>query len=244
MKAIAATAGLTAMVMSLSLPALLLAQEPPVEPAPVEPVPTEPAPEVPPPPADGGVVGGGEEATASEQTSTPVAPVLAKGAASVNMVDYAFSPATVTINVGDTVSWTNTGEEDHDAAGSGFSTGTVTPGSSGSATFSSGGTFAYVCSFHPDMKGTVVVNDTSSGGTGGDKDGDGTVDPTTGAPLGTEAAATTSADAAGTANGLPATGETEAPLLILGIGLFACGGLAATLARWRSRESNLPLRLG
>ncbi len=37
----------------------------------------------------------------------------------------------------------------------------------------------------------------------------------------------------------PPPGETEAPLLILGIGLFACGGLAAALARWRSRESAL-----
>ena len=92
------------------------------------------------------------------------------------------------------------------------------------------------------MKGTVVVNDPSSGP---EKTGDdGAVDPTTGAPLGTEAAAVASSDAAGTADALPASGENEAPLLILGTGLLACGALASILARWRARETALPLRLG
>ena len=42
----------------------------------------------------------------------------------------------------------------------------------------------------------------------------------------------------------PPPGETEPPLLILGLGLFGCGGLAAALARWREREETLLLRLG
>ena len=129
MKATLATAGLCTMVLSLAVPAMLLAQEPaPATPVPVEEAPAEPPPVEPPPaeepPAEPPAA---EEAppAVSSQASAPAPAPVAKASASVQMIDYAFSPASVTINVGDSVNWSNTGEEDHDAAGSGFSTGTV-----------------------------------------------------------------------------------------------------------------------
>lgn len=228
------------LAVSLALPGLILAQEPvapPVEeaPPPTETVPEEPAPEV---PAESPPTTPVPEPPPTETAEPPPAPAsVAKASAAVSMVDYSFSPATVTINVGDSVTWTNNGEEDHDAAGNGFSTGTVAPGASGSATFSSAGRFAYICTFHPGMKGTVVVSDT--GGSGTTPSEDGTVDPETGAPIGSEAAAGAAADAAGSADALPASGEPEGPLVVLGAGLLACGLVAMALARWRSREGML-----
>ncbi len=247
MRALAVGLSVGVLTVSLAAPGLLAAQEPepapPAPPAPEEPVAPEPAPPPPetaPPPEEATPPAEPEPAAPPAPETATAAPLVAKGSASVSMVDFAFSPATVTIAVGDTVTWVNNGAEDHDAAGSGFSTGTIGPGSSGSATFSSAGTFSYICNFHPDdMKGTVVVND-SGGTTSGTDDGPETgVDPETGAPLGTEAAAGAAPGAAGTADALPASGEAEAPLAILGLGLLGCGLLATALARWRLRETAL-----
>ena len=230
---IAISAGVLA--ISMTLPALLYAQEaPPATPAetapPAEapPVPTDPAD----PAADPGDPAAGTTTTqvaGTQTTPTATAPVP-KGSAAVQMRDFSFSPASVTVNVGDSVTWSNTGAEDHDAASSGFSTGTVPPGGSATETFSSAGTFSYVCSFHPQMKGTVNVVGTTGPGNEGE-----TGTGTTAAP-GTEAAAVAGADAAGSSSALPSTGQEEPPLLILGLGLVGCGAMAALLARWRERE--------
>ena len=243
MRSAAGAASIFVFAVSLALPGLLMAQEP-VEPAPPAPAPpAEEAPPAPPPDPATPPTSPPPEPAAPPPVQTEVAettaapPPVAKGAATVSMVDYAFSPATVTVNPGDTVTWINSGEEDHDAVGSGFSTGTVSPGGSGAATFSSAGSFAYVCSFHPDMKGTVVVNDTSAGGPT-TEDGT-TIDPETGAPIGSEEAAGAAAGAAGSADALPASGEPEAPLVVFGVGLLGCGLMATALARWRSRETAL-----
>ena len=82
------------------------------------------------------------------------------------IADYSFSPATITVNVGDTVTWTNQGKQPHTATASdgSFNTGTLHTGQSGSHTFTKAGTFAYICSIHPFMHGTVVVQGSSSGG--------------------------------------------------------------------------------
>jgi hypothetical protein len=133
------------------------------------------------------------------------------------MADFSFSPATVTVDQGDTVTWTNAGPaEPHTATGAGFDTGEVAVGSSGSATFAEAGSFAYVCSLHPEMTGKVEV--LAIGG-GGGQDG---ADPDTAAP-GSEAAAVAAPDAAGTATKLPSTGLVAAPLALIGMGLLAFG---------------------
>jgi plastocyanin len=79
--------------------------------------------------------------------------------ASVTIANFAFDPATVTVNVGDSVTWTNDDGTAHTAtAGDGsFDTGNIGGGQSATVTFDTAGTFAYVCSIHPQMAGTVVV---------------------------------------------------------------------------------------
>jgi plastocyanin len=78
--------------------------------------------------------------------------------------DFKFSPASITIHVGDTITWTNNGPTDHTATATNgsFDTGDLKKGQSASHTFTQAGTFSYVCSIHPFMHGTVVVVGSSS----------------------------------------------------------------------------------
>ena len=77
----------------------------------------------------------------------------------VDIRDFAYSPRTVEIRVGDTVRWTNRDSVAHSAtaANGSFDTGLLSEGESGSVRFTSAGTYRYVCTPHPDMTGTVVV---------------------------------------------------------------------------------------
>ena len=95
------------------------------------------------------------------------------------MLDYSFSPATITVDVGDSVTWVNAGEEPHNAVGDNFSTSLVDPGESGSKSFATAGTFSYICTVHPQMKGTVKV--VGAAQTGGGSDDAGTASGTAGA---------------------------------------------------------------
>jgi plastocyanin len=71
----------------------------------------------------------------------------------------AYSPATLTIAVGDTVTWMNNDVQAHTATASGgaFDSGTMIPGQSFSFTFTTAGSFAYTCNFHAEMTGTITV---------------------------------------------------------------------------------------
>jgi plastocyanin len=90
----------------------------------------------------------------------------AQGAASVAIVDFAFDPGSVTVDVGGTVTWTNQGAVAHTvtADDGSFDSGTVDAGGSFSFTFETAGTFSYHCAIHPNMVGTVVVNGGSTDG--------------------------------------------------------------------------------
>src|SRR2546423_3003395 len=103
---------------------------------------------------------GGRAAPVAATGDTPVPkpkpkPVKAAAAGSVTIKDFSFAPKSISINVGETVSWTNTGKQPHTATGSGFDTGTLKQGQSAPHTFNTAGTFNYICTIHPFMKGTV-----------------------------------------------------------------------------------------
>jgi amicyanin len=100
------------------------------------------------PPTPSDVTGSTTEATAAPQ-----------GPNAVNINNFKFEPATLTVPVGTTVTWTNQDEEPHTVVakdGSFHSPGLDTHGSY-SHTFAAAGTFDYICSIHPFMTGTVVV---------------------------------------------------------------------------------------
>jgi plastocyanin len=94
--------------------------------------------------------------SAASATSGSAAPV---GGNAVGITDFAFSPATLTVPVGATVTWTNHDAEPHTVAandGSFHSPGMDTDATY-TYTFTNAGTFDYICSIHPSMHGTVVV---------------------------------------------------------------------------------------
>jgi plastocyanin len=78
---------------------------------------------------------------------------------SVTIKDFEFTPATVTIKVGGTVTWTNNGPSTHtvNADDGSFDSGSLSQGKTFSHTFQTAGTFSYHCSPHPFMKANVVV---------------------------------------------------------------------------------------
>jgi plastocyanin len=77
---------------------------------------------------------------------------------------FAFSPASLTIKSGTTVTWKNTTAVPHTVTsddGKSFDSGTANPIAAQSGTFSftfaTPGTFAYQCAIHPFMKATISV---------------------------------------------------------------------------------------
>jgi plastocyanin len=96
----------------------------------------------------------------SGSASAPAASDAPQGANAVNISNFAFAPATLTVAAGTTVTWTNKDEEPHTVVssdGSTFHSPGLDTGKTFSFTFPNAGTFDYICSIHPMMHGTVVV---------------------------------------------------------------------------------------
>lgn len=83
----------------------------------------------------------------------------AASAGAVSIANFAFSPASITVAVGKSVTWTNNDSATHTVTWDDGSAGSdrLAPGASYSRTFTTAGTFTYHCSIHTSMKGTVVV---------------------------------------------------------------------------------------
>lgn len=79
----------------------------------------------------------------------------------VSIQDFAFVESTLEIPVGTTVTWTNNDATPHTVTSTDgvFDSGGLDSGETFSFTFDSPGEFAYFCSFHPGMQGTIVVTD-------------------------------------------------------------------------------------
>lgn len=71
----------------------------------------------------------------------------------------AFSPAELTVAVGDTVVFTNQDGAPHSgtANDTSFDTGILSKGESGTTTLTKAGTLDYFCVVHPMMKGKIIV---------------------------------------------------------------------------------------
>lgn len=84
------------------------------------------------------------------------APAAAAGH-QVMMMNYAYSATTLTVRVGDTITWTNHDDAPHDVVAGGFRSPLLQKGQSWTFTVSAAGTYPYYCSVHPDMRAQVVV---------------------------------------------------------------------------------------
>jgi plastocyanin len=86
-------------------------------------------------------------------------PVARAADHAVLIQDLAFGPATMTVAVGDTVTWTNADSAPHtvSAENGAFDSGNLDEGQAFSFTFTAPGTYAYRCDYHSEMTGTIVV---------------------------------------------------------------------------------------
>jgi plastocyanin len=79
----------------------------------------------------------------------------------VKIANFAFSPATLTVGEGARLTVTNDDSTTHTFTaddGHSFDTGSIDPGSAGTVSAPESGRYAYHCSIHPFMHGTLVVH--------------------------------------------------------------------------------------
>jgi amicyanin len=88
--------------------------------------------------------------------SAGVSPSVAAGP-TVTIKDFKFSPATLNVKVGTTVTFVQEDSVPHNVTGGILQSPTLTTGQTYTATFTKAGTYPYICSIHPFMHGTVVV---------------------------------------------------------------------------------------
>jgi len=111
--------------------------------------------------------------TAPVATQAPAASVAAPASAAaaaaptcggssgqaVGIANFSFSPGTISVSSGSTVTWTNSDSATHTVTfDNGPDCGQVASGSSVTASLSGPGSYSYHCKIHPQMKGTVTVS--------------------------------------------------------------------------------------
>jgi plastocyanin len=77
----------------------------------------------------------------------------------VDIKNFMFTPMTVTVDEGDTVTWTNRDQVPHTVAEKNhkFRSAALDTGDTYSHTFDTAGTYDYFCTLHPQMFAHIVV---------------------------------------------------------------------------------------
>ncbi len=96
--------------------------------------------------------------TSSTGAATPVA------TDSVDIKDFAFSPANITVKKGTKVTWMNKDGASHtvtsdDDSAVKFDSGSMANGQTFVMTFDKAGQYSYHCNFHPQMTGSITVTE-------------------------------------------------------------------------------------
>ena len=83
----------------------------------------------------------------------------AESDSNIEMANFAFSPALLTIPVGASVTWKNTDAADRTTTSSDelWQSDRLGAGEEFSVAFDQAGEFTFFCSIHPSMKGTITV---------------------------------------------------------------------------------------
>jgi plastocyanin len=96
----------------------------------------------------------------SSSTSAGASTAPLSGHVKVDISNFMYSPAVLTVKVGSTITVTNDDDAEHTATSNTegvFDTGTLNKGQSMSFKVNKVGTFSYHCSFHAFMHGTIKV---------------------------------------------------------------------------------------
>ena len=88
-----------------------------------------------------------------------LAPAAMAADTTIDIAGFAFSPPSVTVKVGDTVTWANSDAQGHTATADNgaWDTGRISGNTSKSVTMTKAGTFSYHCAIHETMTATLVV---------------------------------------------------------------------------------------
>jgi plastocyanin len=104
---------------------------------------------------------GSSSGSSSKSSATPAATQTApSGAAKATIKNFTFTPGSLTVKAGTTVTFTNQDSANHNVTFSDKSIkgiANLRTNQSGKVSFAKAGSYAYVCTYHPGMKGTVVV---------------------------------------------------------------------------------------
>jgi plastocyanin len=104
---------------------------------------------------------GGDGATPSASAAPPASSgtAAASSGSTVEIDNFMFMPATLTVPAGTTVTWKFDDSTQHTvtAADKSFASPPMAGGQTYTHTFTAAGTVAYHCSIHPFMTGTIIV---------------------------------------------------------------------------------------
>lgn len=119
----------------------------------------------------------------------------------VTIQNFAYAPASISVPVGTTISWTNRDSTAHTVTSNSgaFDSGIMNAGASYSFTFNQAGTFAYHCEIHPFMVASITVTGSAAAAPA--------------APTAARAPVANTGGAAPTRASAPSSGGTTAPVL-------------------------------
>ncbi|HEY5684896.1 MAG TPA: plastocyanin/azurin family copper-binding protein, partial [Acidimicrobiia bacterium] len=101
---------------------------------------------------------GSSAATSTTGASSTTSTEVEAETFEVNIENFRFVPASITVRVGDTVRWKlESGTHTTTSSTDVWDSDSMTAGDRFSHTFDQPGTYAYFCVFHPGMQGSVVV---------------------------------------------------------------------------------------
>jgi plastocyanin len=100
-----------------------------------------------------------QPATTQSASSAQSGTSAAAGGTAVSVANFSFSPGTLTVPAGSTVTWTFKDSTDHNvtADDKSFASKNSSSGATYSFHFTKAGTYSYMCTIHPFMTAKVVV---------------------------------------------------------------------------------------
>lgn len=97
----------------------------------------------------------------ARETPLPRATPTPSAQPRIDLVDNGYFPAQMVVRAGATVGWVNTGSDGHDVTGTGpggaWRSGPLAPADRYQRAFGLPGTYDYVCTLHPEMRGRLIV---------------------------------------------------------------------------------------
>ena len=102
----------------------------------------------------------GHGSEGNDDDSVTISGEIPAGSTEIRIIDDdpdGFSPQTVTVETGQSVTFVNAHDDAHTATGGSFDTGILQPGDTSTLTFDEPGTFPFACQIHPEMTGTIEV---------------------------------------------------------------------------------------